>query len=383
MILYLHFIYIYISVARELPWICDICQKHFPIQMSLLSHKVEAHKLREKQRKLSQLLNIEHLKQTEIFYSSDSDCEYHVVTRVVRVTKSKTETDGPVVFDGYSNSNSRTDFEQIFCDEINVEQLTHESWKNDNSELTDKRLNDQKSPEDSDEDKLQVPGINAPANESFICDYCGKVYSTKNGLKKHMHRTHLKHELDHLNSGSNQHICSKCNRKMYNETYRRNHERRCSTHLCSYCGKHFKNSTNLKIHIMSHTKERPFACTLCDKAFLIKRSLLDHMNKHKGVKPYKCPYENCDKSFTLRTGVRQHMHSIHLAKRFACSYCQHQFSTKYHLDCHVRTHSGEKPYKCTDCSATFRLPSTYKKVCSIIIFIQASRNSCLLFCSST
>lgn len=319
----------------EPQWMCDVCLECFALQISLLSHKVKAHRALDKRMKLSQLLWMDNAEQTDTLYSSDSDCDYQIVTRVIKIRKTK----------GIQHN------DDLSPPSTNVPMTTS------TGDRIDDGINDSSndaSPELITSNSLEVTQI--PSIAAFICDYCAKVFQTKSRLRYHMRQAHLS-----TAAATATYICSKCGKKMFNETYRRNHERRCYTHLCSYCGKHFKSSTNLSVHIMSHTKERPFACHLCDKAFLIKRSLKDHMNKHADIKPYRCPYDNCDKSFTLNTGVRQHINTMHLAKRFVCSYCQAQFSTKCHMECHVRTHTGEKPFKCGECPATFRLPNTLKK----------------------
>lgn len=335
-------------------WMCDICHQRIPFQICLISHKILDHKLTN-QTKLSKLL--QNVRNEEILYSSDSENEYHIVSKVIRVPK---------------QCQRKTKCEE----EENVSKTSDQV----HAKFNEGSCSDPDSVKTKEEDDIQ-PCLSVQSNseelnynaqistKSYICDYCSGKYTTKCGLKKHMFQIHLKLEQGVVKqprkcqtaTSAYQHECSKCSKRMYNETYKQKHEQNCFNHLCNYCGKYFKNATNLSVHIMSHEKVRPFACSLCDKAFLIKRSLLDHMNKHAGVKPYRCPYENCNKTFALSTGVRQHINCMHLEKKFVCHYCQHQCSTKFHLDCHIRTHNGEKPFKCNVCSAYFRLPSTFKK----------------------
>lgn len=74
--------------------------------------------------------------------------------------------------------------------------------------------------------------------------------------------------------------------------------------LCLLCGKTFKNTRNLKFHMLSHQGMRPFTCTFCPKSFSQKNVLDQHLASHTGLKPFKC--DKCEKAFTQRSALYRH-----------------------------------------------------------------------------
>ena len=74
----------------------------------------------------------------------------------------------------------------------------------------------------------------------------------------------------------------------------------------------------------------------------------EHEKTHTGEKPFKCT--NCDNSFsTYSPRDQSHIEE----KPFKCSKYDKIFPITVHLKEHKRTHTGEKPFKSTKGDKTF------------------------------
>ena len=82
------------------------------------------------------------------------------------------------------------------------------------------------------------------------------------------------------------------------------------------------------------------------------------MRTHTGEKPYKCT--ECDWAFTYNHVLKIHMRTHTGEKPYKCTECDKCFSIRQHMIEHIRTHTGEKPHVCTDCDATFAAAENLK-----------------------
>lgn len=92
-------------------------------------------------------------------------------------------------------------------------------------------------------------------------------------------------------------------------------------------------------------------CPHCGKVFMTKHINV-HILSHTGIRPYKC--NECSKTFITEHFLKVHQ-KIHTApKMFKCDVCIASFITKMALKLHTLVHTEEKQFTCEVCSKAFK-----------------------------
>ncbi|KAL5019238.1 hypothetical protein ScPMuIL_004960 [Solemya velum] len=121
---------------------------------------------------------------------------------------------------------------------------------------------------------------------------------------------------------------------------------------CPVCLRSFSGSSYLRVHMRSHTGDRPFKCPHCEKSFVSRDTLEKHVYVHTDDRQFKCG--ECGKLFKRIAHVREHLKTHSCDRPFPCTLCDKAFKTTNALKVHLRTHSNVLPYECQFCHRHFR-----------------------------
>ncbi|EDS26749.1 zinc finger protein 226 [Culex quinquefasciatus] len=236
-----------------------------------------------------------------------------------------------------------------------------------------------RSPERVDDDE-EEPLEDEPEEDdkTYSCTVCSKSFKIRQHLLIHSH-THvellqpqqqqpqqLRQEPVTTPEGKPTYSCGKCTKVFINRGNLLNHAAECHGQVknfcCQICNKSFKYNVQLRIHLRTHSGERPHACEICHRGFSQLSNLRSHRKVvHSKVKPYKC--QLCLKSFTMLDSLTAH--SLKCVKdKYRCQLCSKSFAKEGNLIAHLQCHSEgviEKNFKCEMCPKSFRNKEDWKR----------------------
>ena len=175
-----------------------------------------------------------------------------------------------------------------------------------------------KSPFNIQEPTSQNQSLTQSNNESQSkkkneCEICKKSFSTLGNMRNHFLTIH--------------------------QNYR--------PYKCEFpgCTKRYSILSRYQVHLRTHEGKKPFLCQICNKSFNEKGNLKTHLRFHSELRPFQCP--QCTKSYKTNGHLKDHIEIQHKKiKKYICDICNKKFGRISTLKAHIKTHTGEKNFKC-------------------------------------
>ncbi|KAM9327557.1 uncharacterized protein KZ484_019031 [Pholidichthys leucotaenia] len=122
-------------------------------------------------------------------------------------------------------------------------------------------------------------------------------------------------------------------------------------------------------------------CPVCDKTFLRAAAMRRHQEIHNANRDLKYKCSSCDKRFRDHYDMNRHMMRVHergesnggrednlgdpntsdMLEEKNCSLCGKYFARRVDMERHMKSHSEDRPYKCSFCEKKFKNPYVLKR----------------------
>lgn len=279
-------------------------------------------------------------------------CYQNIQNNLDKKSEGKTDWEGDGSFQYPSQINQRS----VNVEAANVgeffENKQEEPLENTNCGHEEKVDQHQGSKQLLDEDMKKSGEDNAREK----CSYCNKTFQRQSQLKSHL-ASH---------SEARPHQCQVCGVAF---KHRRNLVEHSHTHsqqpsfICAVCGLTFKQKSNLLKHERTHRRESvpSYRCEVCGNQYSQSSHLKTHIRNAHGNNPgFRC--EQCSVVLVRRSSLRRHMATVHASStRFTCPHCNKGFTNQQNYQGHIRSHTGERPYRCLVCSKAFTTPKALSR----------------------
>ncbi|KAG5680920.1 hypothetical protein PVAND_010396 [Polypedilum vanderplanki] len=186
----------------------------------------------------------------------------------------------------------------------------------------------------------------------FQCNICQRSFKEKSKLKAHLqiHTTERNVFCPICNKSFKTAACLRSHKRVHNPTIIE----------CDYCGKNYTQKPELIKHIkFVHFNRRDFVCEICNAGFGCKGHLKAHYLTHQQFKGISCSV--CGYSFHTQAKLQRHMRSHSGQRDYECNICKKRFLYSYNVSAHIRhVHWKEKrktddnTRTCTFCNKKFQ-----------------------------
>lgn len=195
------------------------------------------------------------------------------------------------------------------------------------------------------------------------CKECGGVFMSEREYNIHQRSHQGVHQCD---------ICKtilltpSSLRKHKLRMHRQTPTRKTTLFECNICNEKYESQLLMLQHRKQHTEvmkkieemtiidrsgqKVAYVCKICAKTSNNKFRHEEHLRTHTGEKPYKC--EKCGVAIATSNAMAHHMRT-HENVTFDCNVCDATYRHKKSLKKHLKLHTGERPFGCRHCDKTF------------------------------